>query len=671
MPNTEKEQKILEKVKKMRADGITGAASFYDRMEKADRFRSGDQWDPGILQAMEEAGKFALTVPLIKPQIKHLAGTEIGNPRQIRVSPTRGATDTVAKVLTALAAQVFDAERLQYEKSDTFEAGIAVGQGVMVALKDRTEDPKHANIKIKRAVEHEVLFDPNCIIYDINDREGGCKYVIWEPWEDKDLVKAEYPDQKTELDAMGHSPAGEGIVMGAINAIIDWMSGRFIKQDSSFSNRKADSDVLSKSRFKKSHTWWREPKKCVWWFDTRKSEMEAILLMEDKEIAAARKAAKEFPDIFSVMEVVCNVIHHTIRVGDVFLEDRVNEWKTLMFPVFPYWPYLENGFKGSLTEDLISTQEEINWTHSQSLNMVKRLANTGYKIKSDLGGEYKGWLEAHGGEDGIVLEEDRAGGSIEKLEQNDFPVAMTVLEQNAQENLKKISNIRTEDPTTAKDRVASAIALKQQNSLTGSASVFRNWDWTCSIQADFIIEVIRNNDIFSEDEIREIVDKEGLFDKEFMAQARQMIISQFEQSGVKIREPEQVNEMALQSASPEAQQVIINQAQKDQELYAEIQELINKEALPMAEAMLLDSIHNRRTGKYSTKISLGPTSETIRMIRSVEVFELHKVLIEGGDVGLDGETLIDSTDIANKEDVKAGRRKKMQEMQQTNLARTA
>ncbi|KKN12303.1 hypothetical protein LCGC14_1017900, partial [marine sediment metagenome] len=657
-------------------DGLAGSNDLPDRMMRADDFRVGEQWDPAVRQSMENKGKFALTIPLIKPKIKHVAGTQIKNPRQITVKPTRSGTDSVAKLLTACAKQVFDAEKLQFEKSQCFEAGMAIGQGVMVATKDRTEDPKHANIKIERVIEHEVLFDPTCIIYDINHRNQGCKYVIWEPWVDKDLVRAEYPAKKAELDAMGHSTGGESIVMGVVNTVIDWMTGRRRQHDNAFSmNNRADTDVLTRTRFKMSHTFWREPKECVWWFDARRSEMDALLLTESKQISAAKASATAQPEVFSVETVICNVMHHTIRVGDIFLEDRVNEWNTLMYPVFVFWPYLENGNKGSLTEDLIGTQQEINWLHSQSLNMVKLLANTGYKIKSDPTGEMAAWLEVHGGEDGIVLDLSKFGGDVEKIEPNDLPAPTIVLEQGAQENLNKISGIRTEDPTTDKDRVASAIALKQQASLTGSATVFRNWDWTMSIQADFIIEVIRHNDIFSEDEIREIVDREDLIDKEFMEFARQIVISQFEQQGITIEPPADIDEVALQSASPEAQEIMIKQAREDLRIFNEIQQIVNNEARPMAEAMLLDSIHSMRKGKYSTKVTLSPLSETMRMIKSAELFELHKILIEGGDVGLDGETLIDGTDIDNKEEVKAARNRKLQSLQQSNanvsLSRTA
>ncbi len=677
MANTPEEDKILQKVKLMRSDGVTGSDELFERMIISDNFRTGKQWDPAIRESNDRAGKFTLTVPLIKPQIKQLAGTEIGNPRELKVSNVRNGTSTIARLLTAIAKQIFDTEKLTFEKSDAFEEGVAIGQTALVATKDKTEDPKHANIKIEKAVGHELLFDPNCLKYNINHREGGCKYVIHEPWVDKDLVQTEFPGKKDELDAIGHSAAGEGVVMGAINSIIDWLTGRRLESTNTFSrSKRTDTSVLSKGRFQVSHTWWREPKKCLWWFDNREDELDARLIMTDKELTAVREQTNANPETFSTEEVICNVIHHTIRVGDIFLEDRVNEWNSLLFPVFPFWPYFENGNKGSMTEDLVGTQEEINWTHSQSLNMVKQLANTGYIIGGDRGGENTDWLEANGMLDNIVIDRSKFGNFVEKIKQNEFPVAMTVLEQNAQENLKKISNIRTEDPTTDKDRVASAIALKQQNSLTGSASVFRNWDWTNSMMSDFIIEVVRSNDIFSEDEIREIVDEGDLIEQEFMTEALQIVATSFEQRlGKPIEPPDEIDEIALQNASPEAQQQMIDQAQEDLRIFNQIQQIIVSEATRIAEAMLLDSIRDMRRGKYSTKISLSPASETMRAIKSVELFQLNKVLLEGAQPGLDGADLIEGTDIDNKEQVIENWRRRQQAISQAdpnvNISRSA
>ena len=43
-----------------------------------------------------------------------------------------------------------------------------------------------------------------------------------------------------------------------------------------------------------------------------------------------------------------------------------------------------------------------------------------------------------------------------------------------------------------------------------------------------------------------------------------------------------------------------------------------------------------------------------------QIFELQKILRESGDVGLDGDDLIESTDVPNKEQLKLARKRKLE-----------
>jgi len=66
-----------------------------------------------------------------------------------------------------------------------------------------------------------------------------------------------------------------------------------------------------------------------------------------------------------------------------------------------YIPGIPQGYKAGMSEDAIGIQEEINYGRSQTLNIIKNLANTGWKGKK-ISDPYKTFLEAHGGEDGIA-----------------------------------------------------------------------------------------------------------------------------------------------------------------------------------------------------------------------------------------------------------------------------
>jgi len=658
------DQEILEKVIQFRADGVSGSANFFDRMRKAEDFVLGEQWDPAVKEANRLKGKFSLTIPIIKSQIKQITGSEIQNPKDFIIKNTREGTATVAKILTALVKQATDSERVRYEESQAFESGLNTGQGCLGVFIDKRDDPRHGNLRIERLEEHSCLADPNCKSYNINKAETGAKYVIYEEWVDKDEVEVEYPDKKADLEGRGSHSFLE-VQAGNINGIIDWLTGRRnTKGTGSFSSReRTDLEVMQKSRYLVSHTWWREPKQCVFWYDKRKSELEAKKLFKPKEMTAARKSAEANPETYSVEETTGYVMHHTIRVKDTFLEDRVDELSGVeMFPLSFFWPYWVNGHKSGIAEDLIGTQEEINWSHSMALNLVKAIANTGYKVKSDPTGEYSEWLKAHGSEDGIVLDESKAGGSIERIEPAPFPHQFELFTQRAMENARIITNIRSEVPEKdSKEISGKAIALKQQSSMQGSMSLFSNWNYTLSILGDLIVDIIRKSDIFSEDEIREIVDDEDLIDADLMDQAVQMTVQELSRGGIKI--PDAPNQPALdvlQGAEPIVQQTMISNYQQGLALHSKAQGLVNQIARPLAEGMLMDTIRSIRSGKYSTTVTTSPMAETMRTLKAAEVRDLQKLLIDSGDVGLDGEDLIDATDVSNKEQLKLGREKRLQ-----------
>lgn len=702
-PKTDDE--ILRKVQQMRSDGVSGSSNFFDRMRIAEDFVIGEQWEPGIKEAARLKGKFTLTIPIIKPQIKQIAGAEIQNPQDFIVENTRDGTAVIAKILTALTKQAADSERVRYEKSAAFESGLNTGQGVMGVFKDKTDDPRHANLRIEKLNEHNCLVDPNATSYNINKRMTGAKYVIYEEWVDMEEVEAEYPDKKNDLSAGGNQSFLE-VVAGNISGIIDWMTGRRnARESSAFSSReRTDIEVMTKNRYKVIHTWWREPKKAVHWYDNRESEIDSKFLIKNDEIKAAKDATKAAEEaaktnvekiiatakqngipikdprvqeaieqagrpVFAIEEVNSFVMHHTIRVGDTFLEDRVDEFNGVqMFPLVFFWAYWINGYKSGVSEDLIGTQEEINWTHSMALNLIKQIARSGYKIKSDPQGDFVEWLGAHGGEDGLVIDESRGDGKVDQIDPPSFAGAQyEQFTKNAMDNVKTITgrlDLPERDPKALSGR---AKFLDIQKTQQGSMSLLNNWFYTLAIMGDLIVDIIRKDDIFSEDEIREIVDSDDLIDLEILDQAKGIIINQIREQGGQIPEaPEQPNPIRMANAPVELQAQMLDKFREETEIFGQFVNQVEQAAIPLAEEILLKLIKSMKSGKYSTKVTTSPMSETMRTIKAIEVFELHTTLRESGDVGLNPDDLIEATDIPNKEQMKEGRKELIQ-----NVARSA
>jgi len=659
-PKTDEE--ILDKVNEFRRIGSDASFNQYDRMRKSEDFVIGEQWDPAVVAAAEQAGKHTLTIPIVKPQISQIAGSEIQNPQDFIIKNTQAGSASVATILTALVKQVTDSEQARYEKSEMFKSGISSGQGCIGVFIDKTEDPKHANLIVQKLNEHHVLFDHNAESYDVNRKGTGGQYVIWDEPVPKEELEAEYPNKKDELVA-GGTTSVFGTVAGFVQGIIDWQVNRRGSRDTrSFGSRqRAGNDTLEKTRYWKTHTFWKEYKECFQWYDNRESELDAKFLCRDDEIKAAKAATKENPEIFSMEPVNSFLMHHTITVRDTFLEDRIDELKGVQtFPIVPYWPYFVNGYKSGIAEDLIGTQEEINWTHSMALNQVKQMSYPPVLIKEDSSGDMADQLRniLQGGKRAVIAKSDY-GGEVEFAPQPQFPT-VEVFTQQAMNNVKTITGRLDLPDSDQKSLSGKAKIVDVQKTQQGSMSVFSNYNHSLAILGNLLVDIIRKNDIFSEDEIRAVVDEDDLINGQLMQEAIAQVTEDLTNAGVDIPErPLPPDEASLATADPAIQQRQITLFQEDAEAFVEFQRVLQSIAKPVAEGLLIDSIHDMKIGKYNTKITMSPQSETMRAIKAVETFELHRLLKESGDVGLDGEDLIEATDVANKEQLKAGREKKL------------
>ena len=658
-PKTDEE--ILNKVKEFRRVGADASFDQYDRMIEADDFVIGKQWDEAVRAQAEVDHKFTLTINITKPQINQISGSEIQNPQDFIIKNTQGGAATIARVLTALVKQVADSEQAKYEKSGMFKSGISSGQGCIGVFIDKTKDPLHANLVIKKINEHNVLFDPNAESYDQNTKGTGGQYIVWDEPVPKEELEAEYLDKKGELVAGGSAPAF-GFGLGNIRAIIRWQVGRRGRNADNFSfgsRPRAGHDNFNKTRYWKTHTFWKEYKTCVQWFDNRESELESKFLCRDKDIAAARKATKENPEVFRIVEVNSFIMHHTISARDTFLEDRVDELHGVqMFPIVPFWPYHINGFKSGVAEDLIGVQKEINWSRSMTLNQVKQTSYPAVIIGEDASGDKADELRTilQGGKR-AVIPKDQYGGTVEYMEQPRFPDTEFVT-QTAMNNVKTITGRLDIPETNQKSLSGKAKIVDVQKTKQGSETIFSNYNHTLAILGNLLVEIIRGNDIFSEDEILATVDGDDLIDAEILDQAKGIILNQLQQQGAEIPSPpEQPNPIRARMAPPQLQAEMFDKFQADAALYAQFVNQVEQAAIPIAKEILIGMIRQVKVGKYNTKVTMSPMAETMRLIKTIEIFKLQEILRASGDVGLDGDDLIEATDVPNKEKLRQGRAK--------------
>ena len=110
-------------------------------------------------------------------------------------------------------------------------------------------------------------------------------------------------------------------------------------------------------------------------------------------------------------------MYHTIRVGDVLLDHIEDEFNGVTkFPIGVFSAYFDNGYRAGMVEDMLGTQEEINWGHSQNLQVIKHLSTFHWKIKRDEDNTFAKWLETHSDDVYLINDESKGGVSLEKAQ---------------------------------------------------------------------------------------------------------------------------------------------------------------------------------------------------------------------------------------------------------------
>lgn len=645
-----RENAIIARDKSLRKDMMAATSDLWDRKTKAQDYAVGNQWDSYVQRRMLNRRKFCLTIPLIKPTINQAAGVQVQNPRDIQVKAEKDGSEFSADIVTSLVKHAEEKGKARFKKSQCYKSGLTTAESSIALFVDKSQG-LGGRIRIVKTDDFEVIWDPTASNYDVNDPETGAMAVIWEPWVRKDVVEKAYPDKVDKLRSSSNRGFFEP-VMGAVNSIVTRMTGRRRRDNfTRFGGFQTNlHGMQNRYKYQISHTFTKLRKECIRWIDIKRGPVEGKVLRKDDEIKAARKQTKLHPKTFEIEEIVCDVMHHTIRRGDVFLEEIIDENDGLeMFSLIPFVPHYDNGYKSGDAEDMVGTQDEINWAHSMKLNLIKNLANTGWKIVRDVTGAFSDWLKAHGTEDGIVINETDGGGKVEKIKPNEFPASLDLVEERAKENLKLITNIRTEDPTADSDLSGRAIALKQQGSLVGSAPKLSNWDMSMAMYAELLVGMVVRTGAYTIDEIKAIIDEDKILRSAIMDKARGIVKQKLTASGFEL--PEQPTQPLVdENMQGNLRQSAIDLFKQEVKVFERISAIVDSIAEPIADRLLIEEIESIANSEYSTTIVTSPYTQTHRLAQSATAFELNKALIEGNQLPLSRETLIESTDLDGKDE---------------------
>ncbi|MBE0534996.1 MAG: hypothetical protein IH624_04940 [Phycisphaerae bacterium] len=446
-----------------------------ERMQTGFNFYVGNQWDAADLEKLAAEKRPALTINLILPIINLLAGIQRQGRQDITVAARRGGLARLAEVFTETLRHCMDVTDADYEIADCFLDGIIGNKGWIGVGVDYSDDPLGGDLKVSKVSPFDMREDPDAREYDLN-RSG--RFVIRDMWMDKEAVKLNWPGKVGDIDAGGLDvdPQSSDVAGGA------------------------DAGVL---RYRVRECWWKAFEKRIVLINAATGVMRVVDPAQ-AELAAAIAAQS---GRWTVKEWVAPVLNKTVTAGNVVLEDVRDPYSGVTaFPYYRFCPYWVDGYVMGVVQNLQGPQQEVNKRRSQALHNLNQTANAGFKVKKVLN-NYDRHLAKHGATPGVVLDESKAGGKIERIEPAPLSQGHITAAQMSAGDMKEISGANPDLLGHVMEGIlesGKAIELRQAQGMKVVEVVFDNFSRTQKLLALGLVDMIRFTDVYSDAEIRAI-----------------------------------------------------------------------------------------------------------------------------------------------------------------------
>ena len=457
-----------------------GLRDEFARMHEGFRFYTGDQWSTADLEKLQSEKRPALTINLVLPIINLLSGIQRQGRQDITVVARKGGYEKLAAVYTHLLRHCMDITDADYETADCFLDGAVGGKGWLELGIDTTDDPTGGDILVRKVSPFEMREDPDAKEYDLN--KSG-RYVIRDEWMDKEALKLNYASRANDIDT------------GALS--IDPASGDVIGDPEK-----------GNLRWRVRECWWKSYQQRTVLINTAKGAMKTVGLQQrELAIALSKQSGR-----WAVKEWVVPVLNKTVTAGNLVLEDIEDPYTGVtLFPYYRFCPYWVDGYVMGVVQNLTGPQQEVNKRRSQALHNLNQAANSGYKVKKVLN-NYDRHLAKFGATPGVVLDESKAGGSIERIEPAPLSEGHIRASTLSADDMKEISGANPDLMGQIIENYAEsgkAIELRQAQGMKVVEVLFDNFARTQKLLAGGLVEMIRFTDVYSDEEIRAIASEKN------------------------------------------------------------------------------------------------------------------------------------------------------------------
>lgn len=615
-----------------------------ERAEAGQDFYRGHHWSEEEYGVYKSKGVEPITINRCKPAIKSAVGMYLRNKQSIRVLPRRGATEAVARVWSELVKHTEDLTHAGKVYTEVFRRGNIDSESYIKLEIDKTRNPNGQPVFRSRSL-NDVEADPNAREYDLNI---SSKFVIDKEWVDKDWLEIKYPDFEDMF-------AEQSFALDGTDSTEDQLA-YYLSDDTEINEDETDDmEMKRKYRYRLRKVYWREAVKGLLITDKK---TRAVKKIADDKIARKMKKLVKKSKRFESSDEPMYRLHETVFLGRVFLEDTIDPLgaEITKMPLTRFSPFWDEGYAISILDDIIPLNREENIHRTQSIKILNQTANSGWIVG---GGEKKdqAQLANYGSVEGVVLDRRKFNNMVEKIKPNPIPVGFLTMGSQFEQDVKRVSGFddATQGYETGQSDSGRALGIKASGNQLTAEPIFDNFYYTLELFGDLLIEVLRRNNVYTDEEIKAVVNEASFFDEKTLERAKVNLSNGLYDADLPEPRILQFDPQSLAAVKPEDQaqayQTIkrgIEASQEYNRAYPAMKENWDAVIKHHATLELLKRLKSESVAEYGVSVTVSPSAPTERIAQRLQIDAINQQY--PGIIPPD--ILIDMTDLPMKTEIK-------------------
>ncbi len=456
---------------------------------ESERMYQGNQWEKNTKIDLKNKNRSALTINEIEPKIDLLSGYQRQNRSDITFYPVEEGDAMIAEILTELFKNIWSCNNAEMEETLVFEDEIIVGRGIFNVYEELDESLQK-QIRIEHYPWAEVRFGPHKRI-DL----GDCEYCIKEKWLSKAKLKQLAPHKAGEIDADFKSYGLDKKGIDPLTGVVEYSKEHGIEDAPITSKYVSDNTPskeyvdLAKQEYLLLECYQKEYKRVPILNDPDSNYILNISDIPDMDI----NSIQTIPGL-EIVYVNKTHIKRTQIAGKVKILEEIIEGDT--FPLFAVYAKKRDKYFWGKIEPVKDVQHEINKRHSQSIDILNKVATYGwfYDSRTFPNDKEKETFKKNSSSPGFLSEVLDTSHLPVQAEGVRYPSELANMETLSSLKLREIMNINL-DFSGSQSNAQSGIAIveRKRQGLIGNDFLFDNLSATKRRLAFYVVRLIQSS----------------------------------------------------------------------------------------------------------------------------------------------------------------------------------